>query len=75
MLVGLVIRANEFLFLDQLINNLPIELREIFREALAKNFEPAVPNPEIQHPIPPNAPSLGQRLALHFRRDVALGLS
>src|ERR1700719_3625788 len=65
-LVGLIIRANEFLFLDQLLDNLPIELREIFREALAKNLKPTVPNPEIPHE-PRRWLSL--RCPLHLRND------
>src|SRR5450432_941814 len=68
--VGLVIRANEFLLLHQFADNLPIELRETFREALTENLKPAMPSPEIPHPVPP----IAYRLAFHVSRDVTLSL-
>jgi len=69
--VSFVVRADEFLSLDQLVNNLPIEPRKVFREALAENLKPAMPTPEIPHPVPRIVP--GRRLALHIRDDVTFG--
>jgi hypothetical protein len=34
---------------------LPVKFRETFRKPLAKNLEPAMPAPEIPHPILPVA--------------------
>src|SRR5580704_17986204 len=69
--VGFVVRANEFLFLYQFVDRLPLELCETFREALAKNLKAAMPFPEIPHPIPP----LARRAAFHNRRHVPFGLA
>jgi hypothetical protein len=71
-IVGLfVICAEEFLLLDERVYNLPIELSKIFREALAKNFEPAMPTPEILHPVPAVfASSIVDRFASHLGPDV-----
>ena len=44
---GFVIRANEFLLFYEFVDNLPIELREIFGKPLAENFKTAMPAPEI----------------------------
>src|ERR1700722_18873746 len=68
--VGLVIRANEFLLLHQFIDNLPIKLRETLREALTENFKPAMPTPEIPHPVPP----IVHRFAFQTGSDVTLSL-
>src|ERR1700722_19903918 len=68
--VSFVIRANEFLFLNQFVDNLPIELRETFREPPAEYFKPAMPSPEIPHPVPP----IANRLKLHCGRDVTFSL-
>jgi hypothetical protein len=68
--LSLVIRANEFLLLDQFFHNLLVEPRESLRISLAKSFKLAMPTPEIPHSIPPIA--LG--LTLHFRCDVASSL-
>src|SRR5579863_3673519 len=68
--LSLVVRADEFLFFDQFVDYLPIKLAETFREALAENFKPAMPIPEIPHPIL----AIADRLAIHFGCDVAFGL-
>jgi len=65
-----VISANEFLFLDQALNDLPVEPSELFRMAFAEKLKPAMPTPEISHSIP----SIALGFAFHFRRDVALSL-
>jgi len=66
--VSLVIGANEFLLLDQVCHNFPIESRAIFRIWLAKPFKLAMPTAEVAHPIAPNA------LALQSGLDAAWGL-
>jgi len=68
--VGFVIRANEFLFINQSVNHSPIELREIFRVTFAENFKSTMPTPEIPHPVPP----IANRLIFHFGRDVSFSL-
>jgi hypothetical protein len=69
--VSLVIRADEFLLLNEFVDNMPIKLSEIFRKPLAENFKPAVPTPEIPDPVP----ALANRLTLHFGSDITLTLS
>jgi hypothetical protein len=68
--ISFVKGPNKFLLLDQFFDDLAVEFCEVFRIALAENLEPAVPTPEIPHPIPP----IAFGLAPHFRHDVALGL-
>jgi hypothetical protein len=68
---ALVIRANEFLFFNELLDDPPIELSEIFRKTLAENFETAMPTPEI----PNSVSSFARRLALHFGSDIPFGSS
>ena len=65
-----VIRANEFLFFHQFVDNLPIELRETFRKPFAENFKTAMPAPEIQNSVPRSVSSLRWRLAFRFGSDV-----
>jgi hypothetical protein len=76
-LIGFVIRTEEFFLLYKLVNNLPIELRKPLRKALAKNLEPPMPGPDVTMPIPevthPVLPIVN-RLTLHFGRDVVFGL-
>jgi len=50
--VSLVIGADELLFLNQVGENPPIKLREVFRKPLAEDFKPAMPTPEISNPVP-----------------------
>ena len=65
-----VIRTNEFLFFDQFVDNLPVELCETLREPLAENFKTAMPVPEIQNSVRRSVSSLRRRLAFRFGSDV-----
>jgi hypothetical protein len=51
--LSLVVRAEKFLSFDQFLDYLPIKLREALREAFAENLKPAMPAPEVSHPVPP----------------------
>jgi hypothetical protein len=64
--MGFVVRTNEFLPLNEFVDNLPIELLKIFQKPLAKDFKTAMPAPQIPNPVPP----IARRLALHFGSDV-----
>jgi hypothetical protein len=63
--VGFVIRADEFLLLNEFVDDMPIELSEIFRKPLAKNLKPAMPAPKIPNPVT----SVTYRLALELGSD------
>src|SRR2546423_14083069 len=65
-----VVSADELLSFDQIVNNLSVELRELFRIAFAKNFKPAMPYPEVPHSITSIA-----RFTVHFCCDVSWSLS
>ena len=54
------------MFLNEFLDDLPIELHEVLRKLLAEDFETAMPNPKIPNSVSP----INNGLAIHFRSDV-----